>query len=254
MAVAGEGPPTVVLPERLDRRLRLGPFPSAREALTFLAFGATGAVLATITSPLVGLATVAGGFALAVVRVDGEGLDRRAVALLRFGLADRHAGASVKVRAPSIPARLGLVTFGPGRYAAVVRARGTPTAYLPPSELARRFERFRELLRSLDGPLVLRASLAPMRAEPVRPAPVPTDRADRPAEDSYAELVRLICRRRQTRRVDVWVAAGRPGADGIAELETKTSSLIDRLAEAGVPASRLRGRALEDATDAGGWR
>src|ERR1700688_4681805 len=58
--VGSSGIPVVVgLPESLDRRMRLGPFPSARHALKFAAYAAVGGSVAAIlgvvlTIPLLG--------------------------------------------------------------------------------------------------------------------------------------------------------------------------------------------------------
>ncbi len=247
MASADDGPPIVPLPERVDRPLRLGPFPSARDALKFLAYAAAGALLAVVVSPWLGLGAVALGFGLAVARIDGTPLDRRALAILRFHLAAPPKRMPVNRGPASALARRGIVTAEDGRYVAVVRAGGAPVAYLPPAELARRFDRFRELLRAGPGELVFRASFAPMRAGPVLPEDIPPDRVDRAARDGYADLLRLICGRRSVRQVDLAVAASRPGANGIDELEIRIEGLLERLATLDVPARRLRGARLREA-------
>lgn len=77
-----DGPPVVSLPERLDRRLRLGPFASARDALKFVTYSAVGAVIVPFTSPYLWLVVVAGGFAVCVVRSDGQALDERALSFV----------------------------------------------------------------------------------------------------------------------------------------------------------------------------
>jgi hypothetical protein len=248
MAGPVDGPPVVVLPERLDRRLRLGPFPSARDALKFLAYAAVGALVAALGSPLLGLVAIVVGFAAAVVRVDGQGIDRQALAFLRFHLGYARWVRGMSPGPTSNFARRGLAPGADGRFVAVLRAGGTPMAYLPPHEIARRFELFRELLRSGNGELTLFASLAPMRATPVTPGPLADGRPDRAARDGYAELVRLLCARRQVRRVDLVLASARVGSDGIADLEVRVGSLLDRLAALGVPAVRLTRRALLDVT------
>lgn len=247
MESADDGPPIVPLPERVDRPLRLGPFPSARDALKFLAYAAVGALLAVTVSPWLGLGVVAIGFGLAVARLDGAPVDRRALAVLRFLVAAAPRRTAVTRGPISALARRGIVTAADGRYVAVVRAGGAPIAYLPPAELARRFDRFRELLRSNPGELIFLASHAPMRAGPVLPEELPPDRVDRAARDGYADLLRLICGRRRVRRVDLAVAASGPGANGIDELEVRTEGLLERLAALDVPARRLRGARLREA-------
>jgi hypothetical protein len=253
MASPVDGPPVVVLPERMDRRLRLGPFPSARDALKFLAYAAVGVLVAVLGSPLLGLVAIALGFTVAVLRVDGQGIDRQAVAFLRFHLG---RGGWVRAMTPgptSNLARRGLAAEGDGRFVAVVRAGGTPMAYLPPTEIARRFELFRELLRAGNGEFTLFSSLAPMRSKIVAPGPVADGRPDRPARDGYADLVQLLCGRRRVRRVDLVLASNQAGSDGIADLEVRVGSVLDRLAALNVPAVRLTRRALLDvARRAGG--
>jgi hypothetical protein len=248
MGVPDDEPPIVRLPERFDRRLRLGPFPSARDALKFVGYAGVAALLAPFTSAFVWLAVAAAGFFVSVVRVDGQGLDDRALAFARWKL-ERSNGGRLTVNSPSPLSRRGLVPIAPGRYAAAVRAAGTPTAYLPPAELAARFERYREFLRSIDGPMAFTVGTRPMRAAPVAPAGLPPGSA----ADGYRSLVELLCRRRNVRRVDLVIGTERVGADGISDLETRIASLLDGLAAVGVRAARLRDRALEDAIRVGGW-
>src|ERR1700691_568649 len=70
------GIPVVVgLPESLDRRMRLGPFPSARHALQVGAHAAVGGSVAAVlgfvwTVPFLGV-----GFLLSVYQNDGRALD-----------------------------------------------------------------------------------------------------------------------------------------------------------------------------------
>jgi hypothetical protein len=248
MAEPADGPPVIVLPERVDRRLRLGPFPSAHDAVKFLGYAGVGSLVAALVSPLVGLAVIVAGFALSVVRYEDEGIDRRTVAIVRhmLGPAPRPVGATVTPL--SHLEREGVVAGTAGGFVAVVRVGGSPMAYLPPAEIGRRFERYRELLRAEPEELVFRAWLAPMRPISVVPPPVDAGRADASARDGYAELVRLLCARRAVRRIDLLRRSSRPGTEGLAELETHVTRLLDRLAALDLPARRLTGRALVDAT------
>jgi hypothetical protein len=247
MGGSWDGPPVVALPERMDRRLRLGPFPSARDALKFLAYAAAGALAAALGFPLVGLAAVLAGFAVAVLRIEGQGIDRLALSFVRFYFGRRGWSGRMPSRVSSTLGRGGVAAAGDGRYAAVVRAGGTPMAYLPPAEIARRFDLFRELLRASDGELTILGSLAPMRSTLVVPAPAGGERRDRAARDGYADLVRMLCDRRRIRRVDVMLISDRAGSEGIADLELRTRSLLERMASLELPATRLLGRALADA-------
>lgn len=244
MADPDDGPPVIVLPERVDRRLRLGPFPSAHDAVKFLGYAGAGSMLAIVVSPLLGLAVIVLGFALAVVRYEGEALDRRVVVVVRHAIGRRPRTRGAEVTPSSSLERRGVVALPGGGFAAVVRAGGSPMAYLPPAEIARRFERFRELLRAEAEGLILRVWLAPMRSSPVVPPGLEADRADRTARDGYAELVRLLCARRAIRQVDVLRRTARSGIDGLTELETQVSGLVDRLAGLDVPTRRLVGRSL----------
>lgn len=240
------GPPVVALPERMDRRLRLGPFPSGRDALKFLAYAAVGSLVALALSPPVGVGIIVLGFGVAVVRTDGRSPDQQALAYLRYRFAPGRRGSIVTPAPVSGLARRGFVALADGRYLAALRTAGTPMAYLPPSELTAKFDRFRELLRSDAGDLALAASFLSMQPGPVVPRPVGADRPDRAARDEYEGLVRTICRRRRIRRVDLLIASTEAGPAGIEQLESRAESLLGRLAALEVPARRLSGRALRD--------
>lgn len=249
-----DGPPVVPLPERLDRRLRLGPFPSARDALKFVTYAAAGAVAAPFTSPFLWLAVVAGGFAVCVVRSDGQAIDERALAFVLWKLRAGSGGPRVTRAATSRITREGFVAIRPGQYVAIVRTGGTPVTYLPPIELARRFELFRHLLRSVGGGLAFLVTSTAMPPGPVLPNPLRSDHSDQAARTGYGELVNLLCRRRQIRRVYLALSVERTGPDGLADLELRVAALIDRLASLGVRSVRLRDRGLEDAARRWGWR
>ncbi len=252
MAEAPDDPPVVSIPERLDRRLRLGPFASAREALRFVTYAAAGAVVAPVTGAYVWLAIVLVGFAVIVVRADGQSMDERALAFVRWGL--REAAGSPKRMTFGAPhaVRQGLLHVA-GRPVAVVCTDGTPVAYLPPVELGHRFERFRTLLRSLEGTLLFLVSAAPMSAARVRPPPRSAPDEESRARAGYTELVETLCRRRQVRRVYLALGAERMGMAGLAELELRVASLLERLTELGLHPARLRGGALLEAGRRWGW-
>jgi len=253
MGDPSDGPPVVTLPERFDRRLRLGPFPSARDALKFVTCAAVGAVLAPFTSPYVWLAAVAGGFVVSVFRPGGQGLDERAVSFLLWRFRNRERARSVSAASGAPVARQALVGVGPGRYVAIIQTEGTPVAYLPPVELARRFELFRELLRSVHGGMAFSVGLVPMRAGSVLPPSLGDYRTDLAASEGYAELVRLLCRRRSVRRVHLVLSTEKAGPDGISDLEVRVSTLTDRLAGLGLRPVRLRDRSLAEAARRWGW-
>jgi hypothetical protein len=247
MVESVDGPPVVSLPERMDRRLRLGPFPSARAAVSFLVYAAVGSGIAAGISPLLGLGVIAGGLAVSVLRYDGDGLHRRGIAIARYWLGGVPRRIRPVVTGSTRLAGRGFLDEASGRFCSVVRAGGAPMAYLPPPDIAARFDRFRELLRAHEGDLALRVTLAPMRAAPVLPSTPRSEGPDRLARDGYVALVRLLCARRSTRRVDLLLRSDRSGAEGVAQLETRVTSLVERLTGLGVPARRLVGRSLIDA-------
>ena len=247
---ARDGPPVVVMPERLDRRLRLGPFASGRDLVMFLALAAVGAVAGTALSPWLGLAIVVAGAVVTLWRPDGEAIDERVVALARWALRRASGGRAMRRPSPEAgtPGRDATVVLGDGRVAAVLRAGGAPLAYLPPADLARQFERYRELLRGVDGALVLIASRAPIHARSL--APTAPETGDRPAWEGYRDLVALLARRRSVRSVVVAVVATDAGPNGARQLETAVALVAGRLADLGIRAERLVGRPLADTA----WR
>lgn len=253
MGEAADGPPVVPLPERFDRRLRLGPFASARDALKFVTYAAVGAVLVPFTSPYLWLVVVAGGFAVAAFRPDGRGLDERAVSFVLWKFRVWSGNRMMKSAAANPVSRRGLLAIGPGLYVAIIRTGGSPLAYLPPIDLARRFELFRDLLRSVRGGIAFSIASVPMRAGPVVPPPLRALRQDRPASAGYSELVELLCRRRSVRTVYLALATESPGPDGVSDLEVRVSTLTERLGGLGLRPVRLRDRRLDDAARRWGW-
>lgn len=253
MAGEPDDVPVVTIPERLDRRLRLGPFPSARDALKFLGYAGAAAVLDPVAGPAVALVLVALGFVVCAYRPDDVALDERAFAVLRHALRLPTDEGAVTAGAVGPLARRGFARAGGARLAVVIRATGTPLAYLPPAELARRFERYRELLRAVTGPIALLVTTVPLSAAPMLPSRALGDGPDREARAGYAELVGLLCRRRQARRVYVALAAEDGGVDAATRLEGISRRVVDRLADFGVVPTRLYGRPLADAARRFGW-
>ncbi len=242
-----EEPPTVALPERLDRTLRLGPFPSGRDALRFVTYVAVAACLAPFVPTAVWLGIAVLGFASSVWKPGGEPVERHVARVLAWEA--RRFGSA---RAMSAPARPGPgprahLALAPGVRAAVVRAAGVPLAYLPPAELARRFALFRELVRGLEGGFFLFAAGAPIHPGPFVPKGPPPDGGEREARAGYRELVELIARGRSVRRVYVVVVCADPGVPGIERLEATVETLLERLAGLGLRPARLTDRALREA-------
>ncbi len=247
-----EGAPVVYLPERVDRRMRLGPFPSVRDALKFLCWAAAGAVLATwlplgfwLPFPIV-------GFAVAVGRVDGESADERMVRWVRFRWIRLRPGVGVSPRA--VPRVQGpIARRSDGRYLAAVRTDGVPLAYRPPDDLAGLFDRFRDVLRGVSGALVLRAYSVPVDAAPMLPRTADGAPSLAPARAGYTELVRVLCLRRRARRVDLFLLSENATAEGGRRVRERARALADGLATLAVGPTVLEGRALGAAVSAAGW-
>jgi len=253
MADPPEGPPVVTLPERIDRRLRLGPFASARDALKFVIYAAVGALLAPFAIPYVWLPVVGAGFVLAVWKPDGQAIDERALAYVAWRARRVLPGGLMNDPPPSARLRGRLLGLGDGRFVAILRAEGTPFAYLPPAELGRRFEEFRALLRSTEASLAFLVTVEPIRSSGVVPPLAPSETPERLARGGYRELVELICRRRLQRRVYVALATAELGPDGLGRLEQRAKALEGRLVGLGVRPFRLTGRALRDVGRRYGW-
>jgi hypothetical protein len=240
-----DGTPWIPFPERLDRKLRLGPFPSGRDAVKFVAAAAVGAVVSLAVAPWAGVPVVAVGAVVALWRPDGEPVDERVAAVARWTARRSGREAAVSRRASPAPGRTTLL-LPDGRSAALLRTGGLPLAFLPPADLARQFELYRELLRSVDGGLIVAAQRAPIYGAAFAPLERPVATAERGAQDGYRELVGLLAERRSVRTVLLALVREAPGSDGARQLESAVGLLQQRLADLGVRSERLRGRALMD--------
>ncbi len=246
------GGPVVALPERLDRPMRLGPFGSGRDALKFVVYAAVGALFVPLVGVLVWLPFLAVGLAVALWRPDGEAIDARTVRYVRWRVR-RHQGVrSVTELGAPVQGR-GIVRTS-GGFVGVLRVGGIPLAYLPPEELAHRFEGFRDALRPLDGRLLLLATRGPIHPTPFAPAePTPVG-PEAAARAGYRELVELIVRRRPVRQVFVALVAAGVGPGAVRQLEAQLTGLADRLRAVGLRPARLRDRSLRDAAGRLGFR
>jgi hypothetical protein len=253
--VGRDDTPWVSVPEPLDRRPRLGPFASGRDAVKFVAAAAVGAVVSLTVEPWAGLPVVAAGAVLALWRPDGESIDARLVAVVRWtvrrtsGTPTMTGHRTARTEEPGSTVRL-----PDGRRAAVLRTGGLPLAFLPPAELAREFDQYRELLRASEGGLIVVATAVPIHAGSLVPADGAIPEAERAAWAGYRELVELLARRRSVRRVLVAVAQAAPGEEGLRRLDAAVDRVRGRLADLGVRAERLRGSPLADAARRLGWR
>lgn len=248
-----DGPPIVGFPERFDRRMRLGPFPSARDALKFVAYAAAGALLVPFANPWVWLPVVLVGFAVSVWRPDGRALDERALVFLSWKARSVGSRRSMTRETPRVTVRQAVLQLAPHRYVAVLQSGGTPIAYLPPHDLARRFALYRELLRSVDTSFLALATTVPIRAQTVRPGTPPEHEAESSALSGYSELVTLLCRRRSLRRVYLVLGTLEGDAEALRDLEGRVANLTERLGALGLHPIRLRDRALAEAAYRFGW-
>ncbi len=250
-----DGVPWVSVPEPLDRRARLGPFAGARDAAKFVAGAAVGAIVGLAVEPWAGVPFVVVGAIVALWRPDGEPIDGRLVAVARWTMRKATGSPRVTAAGAGRPADPGATVRLPdGRAAAVLRCGGVPLAFLPPAELARQFDLYRELLRSVEGELIVLATAAPIHAPAIVPAGGPAiAEAERAARDGYRELVELLARRRAVRHVLLALAQAVPGEEGLRRLDAGAELLRGRLADLGVRAERLRGRPLADAARRLGW-
>jgi hypothetical protein len=247
-----DGPPWVPIPERLDRPLRLGPFASGRDLLKFVTAAALASVVGLAVAPWAGILLLALGAVVALWRPDGEPLDERLASLARWTV--RRTRTEVAVSRPAASPGPGgsrsVFAAADGRSVAIVRVGGVPLSFLPPADLARQFDLYRSLLRSLPFPISIHACAAPIFAGAVAPPDARGTEPERGPRAGYDGLVRLIARRRAVRRVHVALHAADRTPDGRARLETAVSLLCDRLRELGASAERLQDRALREAA----WR
>jgi hypothetical protein len=241
-----DGAPVVRLPERMDRRLRLGPFPSARDAVKFLSYAAAGAVVAPFVSPFVWLPLVGAGFAIAVWHPEDQPIDARVLTYVLWKARSFSRGVALTPGSSSVT-RHGVVRLSASLHAAVIRTGGCPVAYLPPVELQRRFELYRDLLRSTEGRLAMLATTAPIRAAPLLPSSSSPTRPDHAARQGYAELVRLLCRRRSLRRIYLTLSTDTAGPEALARLEGEVASITERLSGFGLHPVRLTEGGLQEA-------
>ncbi|MGP8072014.1 MAG: hypothetical protein ACLPZM_02660 [Thermoplasmata archaeon] len=244
--------PVVPMPAPVERRLRLGPFASARDALKFVTYAAVAALLAPFVSPFAWLPLVALGFVLSVWRPEGEALDERVGRWIGWSWR-RLGSASVTSESRGRTGGSAFVRLGSGRYATILRLNGTPVAYRPPAELERLFREYGEVLRASEGVLVLRVGTAPLGAEPLLPRETSAAPREQPAHAGYRELVEVLCRRRLVRRIDLALFGSGSDSDAPARLDSRTRALAGRLRGLGLRPCRLRGRSLAEAAHRLGW-
>ncbi|MHB1435095.1 MAG: hypothetical protein ACYCPN_04525 [Thermoplasmata archaeon] len=252
MAVSnGVGLP-IGLPERIDRPLKLGPFPSARDAVKGLAYVLVGALLIPIAGLWGWLPMIGVGLLVGLVRVDGVPLDtglyRRA--RRRWRRDERLARHRIP---PGDPAELRWLTLPMGRKVGIVRAEGTPLAFLPPAELRARFAVYRELLLDCGVGGVLIGSTLPITPTALRPGRRSVGEREGAVRDSYAELLRLLCERRRHRRVYLALWTPETGPDALTQLDARLAAVEERFRALGASPRRLAGEELTRAARRFGW-
>jgi hypothetical protein len=246
---AADGPLLLGVPARLDRRLRLGPFASGREALRALLYLAAGAVVSTVVSPFGGVPIAGFGLLTVAWRPGGESLDERVATVTAWVARQFASGGSMIARGVPEPLRRAWIAVGHRSAAAIVRAGGVPLAFLPPIGLRRKFDEFRELLTASGGHLAFFSTAAPIHATALLPGAPSPGGPEGVAREGYRELVELIARRRSVRQVYVAVGGEGVGAPALLRLESEVSGTFQRLVALGARPGRLRGRGLRAGAD-----
>ncbi len=252
MALDEIRPERIPLPERIDRRMRFGPFPSVRDALRCVAYAAVGALVIPWAGAWMWLPIVAVAFLVTVWHPEGMAVDERITAYVRWMLRTHREVDAVS--GPSARAELGdTVRLASGVRVAVLKCAGSPVAFLPPEELLRRFRGYRDLLRRSEGGIVLASVGTPIDARPWLPSSTEGDPPDAAARAAYSEMVQLLCSRRRRRRVYVllWEHACR--TDGASRLGDRAQPMRQGLATLGAEPARLRDRSLTAALRHFGW-
>lgn len=245
-------PERVPLPERIDRRMRFGPFPTVRDALRCVAYAAVGALVIPWAGTWAWLPVVGVSFLVTAWHPDGTAVDERIAANVRWALRT-HREVRV-VSGPSARAGVGdTVRLVSGIRVAVLRCAGSPVAFLPPEELLRRFREYRDLLRGSEGGIVLAAVGTPIDARPWLPSSLEGDRPDTAARGAYSEMVQLLCTRRRRRRVYVLVWESTVRSMGVSQLSDRIQALRRGLSSLGAEPTLLRDRALTAALRHFGW-
>lgn len=252
-AAASEGFGSIPLPAPVGRRLRLGPFPSARDALKFAGYAGIGAVVAAGLGPIAWLPVLGGGFLLSVHKPDGRGLDERLWDYLHWRFRSSRAGARFAHAHPA-ESRGGFARLGDGRLVGGLEAGGIPVTFLPSPEARRLFDQYLELLRGLEDGCLLAMTVVPLPPGPYLPARDRTGPEEiLQARDGYTEMVRLLCRRRYRRVVHLLVWSRGDGAGSVPRLDEKLAYLAERISSMGIESRRLRSSELAHALAERGW-
>ena len=250
MSAPGVAIDAIALPERLDRPGRLGPFPSAASALKFLLVSAVGALIALRWGPILWPPFLAVGLIVALHRRDGLTLDEQTYSYLRWRWRLAHPRASGHGGGPGPSGAY--LRLANGRWAGGLEAGGLPLAFRPAEDAAHVFDAYRHLLRSISGPCVFQIGRLPLRAELYRPKVEAETPSERPAQQGYIELVRLLARRRHHRRVRCLLLSDPgPGATALPRLEREINAFRTMLEALEIPCQPLHGVELARALASG---
>ncbi|MCI4323006.1 MAG: hypothetical protein L3K03_03140 [Thermoplasmata archaeon] len=226
----------IPLPPPLLRSPRFGPFPSARDGLKFFLIAALGGGVAAVAGALTWLPFLAGGFVVAVYRPDGWSLDERATAWVRWQYCSgEHEPVATPPPGPGSPA----LKDRAGRWVAALEAEGIPVAFLPPLDRRRLFDGYTGLLRSIDPVAFFQVGSVPRRAAPVLPKPPLPPGPEATAAAGYAEMIRLLLRRRRARRVLVVVGSRSGGHAGLDQLSATLQGVAAGLDAMEIPYRRV---------------
>jgi hypothetical protein len=239
-----EGPLVIPLPEPVDRKARLGPFLSGRDALKFAGISAVGAVVADATTPVAWLPFLGIGLLLGTVRIDGKGPDAHVVDYVRWRARQHPPPRRRRSGGAQLPTGA-IVRLPGGRCAAAVRSRGRPVAFLPTGDARGLFEAFTTLIRTQGHGLLFGADVTPVDGRPLLPpkGPVGTEE-EGAARRGYRELVDVLAQHCRTRAVTVVTWSDPEETEGLLRLEERVQALTGSLLALGVTAERLEGAAL----------
>ena len=242
MAVDTRSPVNVPLPRPVERPLRLGPFPSARDALKFAGYAAAGLVAVPVAGAAAIVPFAAAGFFFAVHRNDAGAVDERLLGYLAFRWRRSHPPSAGRPR--PFPKASHVAALPEGRVGAVLRAGGIPVAFLPPEEARSLFEATQRWIHALDGSAYVVVGTVPIRSKLFRTSGVVAAAApDLKARASYEEMVQILLQRRHAREVVVLLWE-RADPEGLRRLEGRVASAEESLRSLGVPVEHLTGPPL----------
>jgi hypothetical protein len=227
------------LPERLDRGSRLGPFPSGSAAVKFLLISALGALVALRFGPLLWPPFLGLGALLTFHRPDAPAADEKFANWLRWRW---RRSRPAELRRDGHPTRRpDLARLADGRLVGGLAAGGIPLTFRPAADAARIFRLYAQWLRTTGATVVITVGRRPIPSGAFLPqGRGARDPEELAAERGYAELVRLLTRRRSRRRVELLLIAPAPGASGAGEMDAQLRACSDVLSELEVDHRRLR--------------